>query len=155
MKTRVENETRTGFSLIEVMCAVLIMAVALVGMTHGITTALSSTKDSEVQTGLVLLAAGQMETLRAGGDLTDGTTEGDFGSQIPLYTWEQTITPAEVEGLHKVVVAVKNAKYGESLYRLETLIFDPDYPATAADAAARKQNQRDHDRARKRDRRQT
>jgi prepilin-type N-terminal cleavage/methylation domain-containing protein len=37
-----------GFSLIEVMCAILIMGVALVALTHGMTTALGSTKDSEV-----------------------------------------------------------------------------------------------------------
>jgi prepilin-type N-terminal cleavage/methylation domain-containing protein len=143
-----------GFSLIEVMCAVLIMGVALVGLTHGITTALSSTKDSEVQTAVVMLAAGQMETLRVDGILTDGTTEGDFGEDIPLYVWEQTISPGEVDGLHKVAVVVKDAKSGAALYRLETLLFDTDYPATADDAA-NKQKQRDHDKAKKQDRRRT
>ena len=52
-----------GFSLIEVLCAILIMGVALVALTRGITTALASTKDSEVETIVVELAAGQMETL--------------------------------------------------------------------------------------------
>ena len=46
-----------GFSLIEVMCAILIMGVALVALTRGMTTALASTKDSEVQTTVVTLAA--------------------------------------------------------------------------------------------------
>jgi prepilin-type N-terminal cleavage/methylation domain-containing protein len=141
---------QAGFSLIEVMCAVLIMGVALVGLTHGITTALSSTQDSAVQTAVVLLAAGQMETLRAEGVLADGTSEGDFGDDMPRYAWEQTITPSTVDGLHKVVVVVKDAKSGAALYSLETLLFDPDYPAAADDA---KQNQRDHEKARKRDRR--
>ena len=146
------RQHHAGFSLIEVMCAVLIMGVALVGLTHGITTALSSTKDSAVQTAVVLLAAGQMETLRADGFLTDGTTEGDFGDDMPRYAWEQTMTPSTVDGLHKVVVVVKDAKSGDALYSLETLLFDPDYPA-AADEAASKQNQREHEKARKRDRR--
>jgi general secretion pathway protein I len=143
-----------GFSLIEVMCAVLIMAVALVALTQGITTALSSTKDSEVQTSVVMLAAGQIETLRAEGVLTDGTTDGDFGADIPLYAWVQTISPAEVDGLHKVSVVVTDARSGASLYRLETLLFDTDYPATA-DEAASKEKQRDKDKARGRNRRQT
>jgi prepilin-type N-terminal cleavage/methylation domain-containing protein len=141
-----------GFSLIEVMCAVLIMGVALVGLTHGLTTALGSTRDSAVQTSVVLLAAGQMETLRAEGLVTDGDTEGDFGQDAPGYAWAQTVSPGGLDGLHKVVVVVKDAKSGAALYSLETLLFDPDYPASA-DEAASKQNERDHEKARKRERR--
>jgi len=74
-----------GFTLIEVSCAILIMGVALVALTRGITTALASTRDSEVQTTVVALAAGQIETLRAGAFLTDDTTEGDFGDSFPKY----------------------------------------------------------------------
>src|SRR5271168_1141090 len=97
-----------GFTLIEVMCAIVIMGVALVALTRGLTTALGSTKDSEVQTTVVELAAGQMETLRAGGVLTDDTTEGDFGDSFPKYKWEQTIAQGAVDGLHQVDVVVKD-----------------------------------------------
>ncbi len=131
-----------GFSLIEVMCAILIMGVALVGLTHGMTTALGSTKDSEVQTTVVGLAAGQIETLRAGGVLTDDTTEGDFGDSFPRYRWEQTVAPGEVDGLHEVEVVVKDAKSGAALYKLTTLLFDSDYPgSTASDAKAKLREQ--------------
>ena len=44
-----------GFSLIEVMCAILILGIALVGLTQGLTTALSSSKESEQQTMAALL----------------------------------------------------------------------------------------------------
>ena len=54
-----------GFSLVEVMVAILILGIALVGLTQGITTALSSSKESELQTVAALFAAGQIETLRA------------------------------------------------------------------------------------------
>ena len=47
-----------GFSLVEVMVAVLILGVALAGLTEGITTALSSNKESELQTTAALIAAG-------------------------------------------------------------------------------------------------
>jgi hypothetical protein len=45
------------------------------GLTQGITTALGSSKESELQTTGALFAAGQIELLRAEKDLTDGTTE--------------------------------------------------------------------------------
>jgi prepilin-type N-terminal cleavage/methylation domain-containing protein len=151
----------SGFSLVEVMCAVVIMGVALVGLTHGITTALSSTKDSEVQTAVVLLAAGQLETLRAEGVLSDGTTEGDFGDDLPQYKWEETISPSEVDGLHHVEVVVKDAKSGAALYNLQTLLFDSDYPGTADSEVKIAQNKskypdkgKDHNPAKKRDRSQ-
>jgi prepilin-type N-terminal cleavage/methylation domain-containing protein len=142
-----------GFSLIEVMCAILIMGVALVALTHGITTALGSTKDSEVQTTVVGLAAGQIETLRAGGVLTDDTTQGDFGESFPKYSWEQTVSPGGVDGLHQVDVAVKDSKSGATLYKLTTLLFDSDYPSSSASDA--KAKQREQDKAKKRNRRGT
>jgi len=140
-----------GFTLIEVMCAILIMGVALVALTRGITTALGSSKDSEVQTVVVELAAGQIETLRASAVLTDDTTEGDFGESFPKYTWEQTVAPGDVDGLHQVDVVVKDAKSGAALYKLTTLLFDSDYPTSSASEA--KQKQRDLDKAKKRNRR--
>jgi len=137
-----------GFSLIEVMIAILIMGVALVALTRGMTTALGSTKDSEVQTTVVSLAAGQIETLRASAVLLDDTTEGDFGDSFPKYKWEQTISASDLDGLHQVDVVVEDAKSSAPLYKLTTLLFDSDYPSsTAADA---KQKQKDLDKSKKR-----
>jgi general secretion pathway protein I len=143
--------SQSGFSLIEVMCAILIMGVALVALTRGITTALGSTKDSEVQTTIVTLAAGQIETLRASGVLTDDTTEGDFGDNFQKYKWEQTVAASDVDGLHQVDVVVKDAKTDAELFKLTTLLFDSDYPSKSASEA--KQKKRDLDKAKKRNRR--
>jgi general secretion pathway protein I len=140
-----------GFTLIEVMCAILIMGVALVALTRGLTTALGSTKDSEVQTTVVALAAGQIETLRASAVLTDETTDGDFGDSFPKYKWEQTVAPSDVEGLHQVDVVVQDSESGATLYKLTTLLFDSDYPSTSAEEA--KQKARDQEKAKKRNRR--
>lgn len=113
-----------GFSLVEVMIAILILGIALVGLTQGITTALSSSKESEFQTTAALCAAGQIETLRAGEILTDGTTDGDFGTSLPLYRWKQTISPTDIEGLHDVEVVVENSQTGTAIYELKTLLFE-------------------------------
>ncbi|HEY3864435.1 MAG TPA: type II secretion system protein [Verrucomicrobiae bacterium] len=140
-----------GFTLVEVMCAIMVMGVALVALTRGLTTALASSKESEVETTVVALAAGQIETLRAGGVITDDTTDGDFGDTFPKYKWEQTISAGEVDGLHQVDVSVKDAKSGATLYQLTTLLFDSDYPSSSAEDA--KDKQRDQDKAKKRNRR--
>jgi prepilin-type N-terminal cleavage/methylation domain-containing protein len=140
-----------GFSLIEVMCAILIMGVALVALARGITTALGSIKDSEVQTTVVALAAGQIETLRASAVLTDDTTDGDFGDSFPQYKWEQTVSAGDLDGLHQVDVVVKDAKSGATLYKLTTLLFDSDYPSSSASEA--KEKQRELEKAKNRNRR--
>ena len=118
----------SGFSLIEIMCAILILGVALVGLTQGITTALSSSKESELQTTAALIAAGQIETLRAEDYLVNGVTEDDCGDELPLYRWRQTVRSTDLDGLHEIEVVVENVNSGKMIYDLRTLLFDPLYP---------------------------
>ena len=105
------------------MCAILILGVALAGLTQGITTALVSSKESELQTTAALYAAGLIETLRAQGDLVDGQTEGDCGEALPLYRWKQYIAASGIDGLHEIDVVVEHAKTGQPIYELRTLLF--------------------------------
>jgi hypothetical protein len=113
------------------MCAILVLGVALVGLTHGVTLALSSNKEAELQTTAALLAAGLIETLRAEGDLVDGTTEGDAGEGLTLYKWKQTISRTEIDGLHQVEVVVQNSKSEKNIYELQTLLFEPPEDTTS------------------------
>jgi len=113
-----------GFSLVEVMCAILILGIALAGLTMGITTALSSSKESELQTTAAMIAAGQVEMIRADGYLTDGDDDGDCGEVLPLYRWKQSITSTSIAGLHQIKVVVENSKTGAEVYELQTLLFD-------------------------------
>jgi general secretion pathway protein I len=119
-----------GFSLIEVMVAILILGIALAGLTHGITTALGSSKDSELQTTAALYAQGKIESLRAEGGLKDGEVEGDCGAGLQLYRWKQTITATDIEGLHDVEVVVENSQTGQAIYELQTLLFEPPEDST-------------------------
>lgn len=127
-----------GFSLVEVMCAILILGVGVVGLTEGITAALRSSKESELQTTAALIAAGQIETLRAEGYLVDGVTEGECGEGLALYRWTQSVTGANIDGLHEVVVEVKNSRSGQSIYELRTLLFDPTTVSAPTDSRSRK-----------------
>jgi general secretion pathway protein I len=122
-----------GFTLVEVMVAIVILAIALTGLTQGITTALASSKESELQTTAALFAAGQIELLRAGKDLADGTDSGDCGAGLPLYRWKETISPTDIDGLHDVDVVVENSQTGAEIYELKTLLFE--IPDTSAGKA--------------------
>jgi prepilin-type N-terminal cleavage/methylation domain-containing protein len=126
-----------GFSLVEVVCAVLVLGVALVGLTEGLTTALRSSKESELQTKAAQIAAGQIETLRAEGDLIDGETDGTFGGDLALYRWKQSITRTSIDGLHEIAVVVENAQSGQAIYELRTLLFEPPEDSTAVGATNR------------------
>ena len=114
-----------GFSLVEVMCAMLILGIAIVGLVQGVNTALMSSKESEVQTTAALLAAGQIETLRADSfGVENGETEGDCGAELPQYRWRQTISATQIEGLHEVLVVVENSTTGKQIYELRTMLFE-------------------------------
>ena len=128
----------SGFSLLEVMCAILILGVGLVGLTQGITTALQSGKESELQTTAALLAAGQIETLRADGFVIEGETEGDGEGELSLYHWKQSVTSASIEGLYEVEVTVEHAKTGKTICELKTLLFDPPVSSTLEEPAGKK-----------------
>jgi prepilin-type N-terminal cleavage/methylation domain-containing protein len=113
-----------GFSLIEVMCAILILGIGFVGLTHGITSALISSKESELQTTAALIAAGRIELLRADSFLMEGEDE-QFDSDLSLYHWRQRITETAVEGLFDVEVVVDLKETGSPIYQLRTMLFDP------------------------------
>ena len=131
-----------GFSLVEVMCAILILGVALVGLTEGLSTALVSSKESEVQTTAALLAAGQIETLRAESFVADGETEGEGQGALSRYRWRQAISSTSINGLHDVKVVVENSVSGKAIYELRTLLFDPPLTSESGDSVKKKDSRK-------------
>lgn len=136
-----------GFSLVEVMIAILVLGVGLLGLTQGLSTALRGSKDSEVQTAAALLAAGQMETLRAEGGLIAGAREGKSGEG--LYKWKEVISKSDVEGLYEVHMTIENSATGKELYDLVTLLFEAPTASAADDAATHKHGASGSNRKRK------
>lgn len=122
------RRAEAGFSLLEVMVAVAVLAVAVTGLTRGLTTALGSSRDSAHQTQAVLLAESRIEFLRADGEFSDGETSGTEGA----FTWKQTISTTATEGLHEINVAIGRAAGEPHVYSLTTLLYQPpsDLPAS-------------------------
>ena len=127
-----------GFSLIEVMIAILILGVAIVGLTHGITTALGSSKESEWQTTAALFAAGKIETMRAESGLENGEADGECGAGLEAYHWKTTVSGTDISGLHEVSVIVENTSSHKTIYELKTLLFEAETDATAKDSKSKK-----------------
>lgn len=114
-----------GFSLVEVMVAIVILGVGLVGLTEAVSTAVRSAKESELQTMAVVTAAGKMEELRAEGYVTEGETDGDCAGGLADYRWRQTVARGDQDGLFDVTVVIENTTSGKQVYELRTLLFDP------------------------------
>jgi len=146
MNVRHQN---AGFSLVEIMCAIIILGIALVGLTQGITTALSSSKESELQTTAALIAAGKIEMLRADGFVSDGITEGEGGEGLSLYRWKRSIISTSIEGLHEVSVVVEDATSGTAIYELRTLLFDPPITSSSESSSDRKDSLKNRRKERK------
>ena len=145
----VRHQNAAGFSLVEIMCAMIILGIALVGLTQGITTALSSSKESELQTTAALIAAGKIEMLRADGYVSDGVTEGEGGEGLTLYRWRRSVTSTAIDGLHEVTVVVEESKTGTAIYELRTLLFDPPSDSSSDEASDRKDSLKSRRRERK------
>ena len=119
----------------------LVLGVGIAGLTHGLTTALSSSKESELQTTAALIAAGRIETLRAEDYITDGLEEGDGEQGLADYHWQQRISRTEIEGLHDVNVAVQHGKSDQPIYDLRTLLFDPPLLPTASQSENKRETE--------------
>jgi prepilin-type N-terminal cleavage/methylation domain-containing protein len=134
-----------GFSLIEVMCAILILGISLVGLTQGITAALSSSKESELQTTAALIAAAQIELLRAEGYILTGVAEGQGGPGQSLYLWRQSVESTTIDGLFEVAVTVQHSGTGKEIYTLTTLLFDPPILSSRESSDERRDRERSRD----------
>lgn len=117
--------SRRAFSLVEVMVALLVLGVAIAGLSQGIVLSLRSAKDSEWQTTAAFLAAGQIELIRADGFLKEGESEGQGSGALSPYAWTETVTETPIPGLFEVAVAVRRTPEPNALYELRTLVFEP------------------------------
>ena len=124
-----------GFSILEVLLSVVILGVGLLGIVDAVAAALRAQKDAELISAAALLAAGNVEELRAESYLLEGEEEGEFtGGSGADYVWKRVIRSTEIDGLYEVEVAVQLSGGEKTLYELRTLLFETPYQSEAGAA---------------------
>ncbi len=126
---------KTGFSLIEVLMAVMILGFAMAGIVKALNLSLKGSKDSERITHAVMLAAGQMELIRADSFVFEGETTTEFEVPFDKYEATESITESSSqEGLYELTVTINWVPTGEQIYQLKTMKYDmPFTPLTSTD----------------------
>lgn len=93
----------SGFTLLEVMIAVAIIAIALLAVLGSQSQGVSLANESRFNTTAALLAQGKMaelESVTNKGALTSDS--GDFGDEFPGYTWQLLVHDVLFEGADRV-----------------------------------------------------
>jgi len=107
---------KKAFTLLEVMVAVAIIAIALVALFGSQSRSLSYATEAQFNTFAPMLAIGKLAELQSGSETPDND-EGNFGEDFPGYSWKietENATFNDLEAvqnleqpLQKVVLTVK------------------------------------------------
>ena len=102
------REKGKGFTLMEVMVAMAIMAIALVSIFQLQSQSISMTTDSRFMTTAALLAQSKMVEVETMSSLSNQSEDGDFGADYPQYTWHLSVSDAQLQQFKKIEVTVTN-----------------------------------------------
>jgi general secretion pathway protein I len=97
-----------GFTLIEIMIAMTILAGALVIIYQLQSQSISMSADSRFMTTASLLAQSKMVEVEAGSTLANHKEDGDFGPDYPPYTWHLEVSDTQLPLFKKIEVTVTN-----------------------------------------------
>jgi general secretion pathway protein I len=110
-----------GFTLLEVMIAMAILAIVLVTVFHSQSQSIAMANESRAMTTLALLAQSRMAEVEGQQNLSTGQTSGTFGDDFPNYTWTASITQPQGLGsgfLRKIEVTVVHDYYLKRPYKV-------------------------------------
>jgi general secretion pathway protein I len=97
-----------GFTLIEVMVAMAILAIALVSIFQLQSQSISMATDSRFMTTAALLAQSKMVEVESRSSLSNQIEGGDFGTDYPQYTWHLEISDTNLLQFKKIEIKVTN-----------------------------------------------
>ena len=83
--------SRQGFTLVEVLATLLLLAITLPAVMNGISLATRTAGQAERRTEAAGLGRAQLNQIVASGTWQSGNTTGNFGTDWPGYSWELTV----------------------------------------------------------------
>ena len=98
----------SGFTLMEVMIAMTILAIALVAIFQSQSQSISMSTDSRFMTTASLLAQSKMVEVEAASTLDNQTKDGDFGPDYPEYIWHLEVGDTQLPQFKKIDITVTN-----------------------------------------------
>ena len=97
-----------GFTLIEVLLAMALLAIGLVAVFQSQSQSISISTDSRFMTTAALLAQSKMVEAEAGSTSVNHKEDGDFGPDYPQYTWHLEVGDTQLPQFKKIDVTVTN-----------------------------------------------
>jgi general secretion pathway protein I len=96
-----------GFTLLEVMVALAILAITLVVIFSQQATSITMGNEARIITRATFLAQERMAGLITQKRLAIGEEEGEVQEAIPPLKWKQIVEESATEGLHRLTVLVQ------------------------------------------------
>lgn len=115
----------SGFSLLEIMIAVFIIAVAISTIIYSeILSLRASARIRNIDTA-TFLASSKMSEIEAEGFPPTGEREGNFGNEFPIFRWKEQISPTSNPSVRELKVQVIFNE-GNSEDRIELITYIAD-----------------------------
>jgi general secretion pathway protein I len=123
---RMKRTSEKGFTLLEVMIAVAILAITLVAVFQSQSQSISMAGNARFLTTASLLAQSKMAEMEAIGMKNIKTEAGDFGRDFADYEWRMTVKEMDIETVKKIEFVVTNNRMRlHNTYMLEYFRFVP------------------------------
>jgi type II secretion system protein I len=105
---RMKRTSKKGFTLLEVMIAVAILAITLVAVFQSQSQSISMAGNARFLTTASLLAQSKMAEVEVIDMRNIKSEAGDFGRDFPDYEWRMTVKEMDIETVKKIELVVTN-----------------------------------------------